>query len=147
MSDNTFIIGEDKYTVFFFLGRQALTMAYRVSKYFSSALAEIGEIMLAGAQGGEKKDIDLRRCFTAFYESCSEDEFLEYADAIFEKIEINGKPGKHNWQAHFQGKPKAMLEAIYQATRIQFSDFFSDLFSPEKVEAAKAKLRKATLED
>jgi hypothetical protein len=106
-----------EYEVFYFFGREALQLSYRLGKYIGPSLAA-----MANADGAP----DLSTAVNDFFSHCSESEFTDFVQTMFRNTMIDGKPGEHAWAGHFQGKPGEMMQVIAKLVEVQFQDFFQD---------------------
>lgn len=112
-------------------GRNALTAAYRFSKYLGSAIGKLTSV--AETQGISKKpqslldsDIDLEAVIRAFFDNCTEREFVEFSEMLLKSAKINNVQMALE-SNHFLGFPERIFELLFIIIRYQFSGFFSAL--------------------
>jgi hypothetical protein len=111
------------------MGRAALSASYRLSKYLAPALGK-----LAGASDAKttkKKvaslldaNVDLEKVAQLFFDNCTEDEFIAFADLLLDKVFINNVRTDVN-SNHFIGYPERIFELLIKSVKYQFTGFFS----------------------
>lgn len=127
-----------QYEVHFLLGREALSMAYRLGRYIGPSIGK-----LAGGQGGA----EFADAVKSFFDNCSESDFNDFAQTIFKNLQIDNKPGEHHWQMHFHGKPGELFQVLVKAVKIQFADFFQELIDSNVMKTTTPESIKTTLID
>lgn len=110
-------VDDVSYDIFPLTGRQGLQWPYRLAKYMKGFIP---------AEGGS---LDLTKALTSFFEECSEENFIQFAEGMLDTTHRNGQSMKGKYVVDFKGNPQGLFRLLIEICRFHFSGFFSELES------------------
>lgn len=105
------------YEVFELTGRQGLMWPYRLAKYMRGFVPSDGD------------NFDLSSALGQFFNECTEENFISFAEGMLDSVHKNGKSMKGLYTVEFKGDIPGLYRLLIAVCKFHFSGFFSELQS------------------
>ena len=105
----------ESYEIFQLTGRQGLTWPYKLAKYMRGFVPQDGA------------NVDLDKAFMAFFQECSESDFVSFAEGMLDTVHFQGKSMKGLYTVKFAGNIAGLFKLLVEICKFHFSGFFSAL--------------------